>query len=159
MKVDVDGLEVRPTIPPEHEIQMFEIGPRGTTFPVGRIVRLVGLAASWSGDQRSSWLAPRAETNCRCLPRIRLHAATMFRTVRTLADYRTLSGAPRRGVCRPCSAAEAWVQAVRRRAEALRCLSGRSFRTAADALRAAIATSADVTQIDHAIESFALTDE
>jgi preprotein translocase subunit SecA len=51
------------------------------------------------------------------------------------------------------------VQAVRRRAAVLSGLSERSFRTAADALRAAIRTPTDATQTDHAIESFALTDE
>lgn len=83
----------------------------------------------------------------------------MFRTVRTITDYRGLGGIPKRGVCEPSKATWSWVQLVHRRSSALRQLSKRSLLEAADTLRNAIRSGDDAFKTDSAIESFALTAE
>lgn len=83
----------------------------------------------------------------------------MFASQSSLANYRRVTGRPKRGIQPPVEATRRWIQRVRDRATDLSLLSDRSFTETAGACRRRIQTPADALRIDHAIESFALTTE
>ncbi|KAA5542729.1 preprotein translocase subunit SecA [Roseiconus nitratireducens] len=81
----------------------------------------------------------------------------------TIASYRSFIGSPLRGVQSVHPMTLRWINDVRRRAESLSTLGEAELRSAADALRHRMRSAGSgphiTSQLDHVIESFALTGE
>ncbi|QDV47835.1 preprotein translocase subunit SecA [Stieleria neptunia] len=83
----------------------------------------------------------------------------MFQSRPCIANYRGITGQPKRGVQSVGKSTQDWIQRVRARGRQLESLDDQSFRASAARCRDRIRVRDDAVVLDNTIESFALTGE